>query len=890
MVPIYVMQQPTSGSRSRGDSVSYRAIAYGSGGLARVYVDGRYVTTLYLYHPTTISRTLSLDGFGPGAHVLQISNDKGNATVDNFTTPGLAPFYTDNPPSVARYEEHHPQVLYNGAPYTATNTSWSSQSDSNSSQGYYHRSNTPDDTITLEFNGRWVSLGFAVGIGSGETEIFIDGVSQGIFDLYKADSDTTELFFDGLISGTHTISLTVLGTSNPNAVNTRINLDFIDVWDGTDADDGWYEPFVDFTQNGRVSMSHDWTEIDNNLARNGSYYHNGDEAWFRFTGDAVTLVAFSHTNADAEIEVFIDSVSQGVFDLTYDFSNSPLPIHFTGLGDGGHVLRIEGIDLARVDAFEANPTSFYAGVPMVEWWDATPAGSDGVISTVAAGDINNDGLVEIAVSSNDGNLYLYQGDGSDTGGGTPILWTYATGGEPDAPVLVELDGNPGIEIVVGSDTGVHALHNDGSVYWSTTAVQTGFPAGGGAAGNLDSDDEAEIVVAADSSVVVFEADGTIAHEFTTLSGQTLPPVLADLTGDGLLDILVAHPPDDTIYLFNYNQGIAPGIEWTYVLTSNIGDLRGSPAVANIDSDPEPEILVTSSGFVNALNHDGSFLWTTPIGVGAPGGISIADTDGDGEVEIITTVQFNDGTIYVLNADGSLLWEADATDTTSGTSASTHDLDGDGVWEVIWNGDGMGLVIYNGADGEILFNEPNINSITRTDFPIVVDVDNDDHAEILAGDQQGFYVVGYDAVWADSRALWNQYNYHVTNINDDLTVPPNEPNSWDIHNTYRTQTPVDAFAVYGVSLTHTVAVTGVMVLTDTFSEDPINNDPNYRWDYVQYWYQPERVFSFDQCLKRHATGRCAPNCGWYNIVLFTSRWGQPLYVATSLCECGTYYCD
>ena len=34
--------------------------------------------------------------------------------------------------------------------------------------------------------------------------------------------------------------------------------------------------------------------------------------------------------------------------------------------------------------------------------------------------------------------------------------------------------------------------------------------------------------------------------------------------------------------------------------------------------------------------------------------------------------------------------------------------------------------------------------------------------------------------------WNQHSYHITNINDDLSVPVSEPDSWGEHNTYRAQ--------------------------------------------------------------------------------------------------------
>jgi hypothetical protein len=57
-----------------------------------------------------------------------------------------------------------------------------------------------------------------------------------------------------------------------------------------------------------------------------------------------------------------------------------------------------------------------------------------------------------------------------------------------------------------------------------------------------------------------------------------------------------------------------------------------------------------------------------------------------------------------------------------------------------------------------------------------------------GRANGIFVFSHVGRWIDSRPLWNQHNYHVTNINDDWSVPISEPNSWELHNTYRTQTP------------------------------------------------------------------------------------------------------
>jgi hypothetical protein len=206
-----------------------------------------------------------------------------------------------------------------------------------------------------------------------------------------------------------------------------------------------------------------------------------------------------------------------------------------------------------------------------------------------------------------------------------------------------------------------------------------------------------------------------------------------------------------------------------------------------------------------------------------------------------------GRLYVFNADGSLLWEVPAPDNSAGSS-SAIDLDGDGIWEIVWNGQDQGLTIFRGSDGAILYNESKIKSMTRMDYPIIADVDGDGAAEIVTGNPTGVYIVGHDSMWAPSRPLWNQYNYHVTNIADDLSVPPVEPPSWLVHNTYRTQSPLqDVLPVYQINLTHTVPISRMVVLSSTFSYPPDTPAPAYHWRYDQRWYEPLRVTRFDAQL-------------------------------------------
>ncbi len=45
----------------------------------------------------------------------------------------------------------------------------------------------------------------------------------------------------------------------------------------------------------------------------------------------------------------------------------------------------------------------------------------------------------------------------------------------------------------------------------------------------------------------------------------------------------------------------------------------------------------------------------------------------------------------------------------------------------------------------------------------------------------------DGNWPATRKIWNQHAYHITNINDDGTIPQYEEHSWLSHNTYRLNT-------------------------------------------------------------------------------------------------------
>lgn len=177
---------------------------------------------------------------------------------------------------------------------------------------------------------------------------------------------------------------------------------------------------------------------------------------------------------------------------------------------------------------------------------------------------------------------------------------------------------------------------------------------------------------------------------------------------------------------------------------------------------------------------------------------VADFNGDGKPDIGVAARYyyivysNDGTPN----GGKVLWaDANTQDYSSAvTGSSVFDFEGDGIAEVVY-ADETKLRIYSGLgsgvdtndDGypepDIIFEVPNY-SATGYEYPIIIDVDNDGSTEIvLTSDLREGETMGVTAYedpggqWVRTRRIWNQHFYHVTNINEDGTVPTKEIVNW-----------------------------------------------------------------------------------------------------------------
>lgn len=335
----------------------------------------------------------------------------------------------------------------------------------------------------------------------------------------------------------------------------------------------------------------------------------------------------------------------------------------------------------------------------------------------------------------------------------------------------DVDGDGLIEIFgerLGG--GVIAFNHDGTFKWHVSLPQGN--GGAPAIADIDHDGTPEIVF----GTAVINADGTLRW-----GGQSGMSIVADIYNSG----------DPAIISGASAYSSAGQLLWR---NDTVGG--GFTAVGNFNADPSPEIVVVSNGRIFLLDHNGQIIWgpiATPGGGGGPP--TVADMDGDGRPEIGVA---GARSYSVFKADGSLLWSSPTQDLSSQiTGSSVFDFEGDGQAEVVY-ADETYFRVYRGTDGAVLAQIPN-SSGTVTELPIVADVDGDNHADIVVVANQFNQRIGaapgpgnagirvfQDAnnSWVNTRKIWNQHSYHITNVNDDGTVPAVEQPSWQVHNTYR----------------------------------------------------------------------------------------------------------
>ena len=239
----------------------------------------------------------------------------------------------------------------------------------------------------------------------------------------------------------------------------------------------------------------------------------------------------------------------------------------------------------------------------------------------------------------------------------------------------------------------------------------------------------------------FSQDGHVTLADFDLDGESEVLVIRDNTNDQTID-------DTYFYAYKPSNG--------HILFQKAHYCRctGFVTVGNIDNDPHPEMV---------------FLEDQP----------------NGSTEKIFCWR------YTTQNGFETVWSQAHDDRSGQTGLTLFDFNQDGIMEIVYR-DNRNLRILNASGKSHVTGNDTIRPYnvyarmmaagTGVEYPIVVDVNGDGYAEIVAtgmldtsytGQDIGYgglHVFGSPGNWSPARPVWNQYMYHVTNVNEDLTIP------------------------------------------------------------------------------------------------------------------------
>jgi hypothetical protein len=403
-------------------------------------------------------------------------------------------------------------------------------------------------------------------------------------------------------------------------------------------------------------------------------------------------------------------------------------------------------------------------------------------------DVDADGRLEIVTAHGNGYVSVTRADGTAQGG-----WPRqpTPGRELRSLAAGDVDGDGDVEVAVASTVSDNQWH----VLEHTGATRTGWPqqldsdTAGYAAGcfnqnvglaDVDGDGRLELIGPNDTHYVgAFRDDGTAVKAsalFGLVGGQPKPwarvgfhysqavdlrgyanctagqapleprpnfadsaPTIADLDGDGTLEIVIVGnqydcraDPYASLFHSPYvlradrTRWAASGFDWTLLPVPDaaaaplsedyelIETVVPNPVVADLDGDGRKEILFESyDGRLHAYWLDRTEHGSWPYAIKKPGESyvrfgsppAVVDLDGNGQAEVIVATWTQKGSnaggqLLVLSATGTLLHAVDlpraSGQTWDGAMAAptVADIDGDADLEVVIGTAHTGLVAYD----------------------------------------------------------------------------------------------------------------------------------------------------------------------------------------------------
>jgi hypothetical protein len=226
----------TATLRFTGTGAALLASVGGDKGLATVTVDGVEVGVADWHADAAehLQRPVVVSGLEDGEHelVITVRGQHSPASAgDQITVDGAIVFggeLTPPDPNAPSETAVHPSNLtYTGG--------WWGVADPAFLLGELRGTSETGATVSYSFTGTGFTISGSTGGDKGRARVEIDGVEVAIADWYSTSPGHRVPVYavDGLAPGSHTVTVTVLGTAAPGSTGTQVNLDAILTRTGT---------------------------------------------------------------------------------------------------------------------------------------------------------------------------------------------------------------------------------------------------------------------------------------------------------------------------------------------------------------------------------------------------------------------------------------------------------------------------------------------------------------------------------------------------------------------------------------------------------------------------------------------------------------------------------
>ncbi|MEM2637127.1 MAG: PQQ-binding-like beta-propeller repeat protein [Candidatus Korarchaeota archaeon] len=268
-------------------------------------------------------------------------------------------------------------------------------------------------------------------------------------------------------------------------------------------------------------------------------------------------------------------------------------------------------------------------------------------------------------------------------------------------------------------------------YATGGAIQTSA-----AVGDINNDGKLEVVIGShDGKLYAFNASGTVMWTFSITSNYYIrsSPALVDIDEDGNIEIIFGGE-DSFLYVLDGRTGVQ---KWR----RSVGPfwVRSSPAIADLDKDGKLDIIVgymlqgPDRGGLIAFSGNSTLLWNVSAGGTIFCGPSVADIEGDGNLEVIAL--FSNERLVVLGSDGTVLQNITVLGYKNSVyyafpSPAIGDVDGDGKNEIVVGrpaNDSYPLIVFN--DDYSILCEPLVGG-NFSAGPSLGDINNDGKVDII----------------------------------------------------------------------------------------------------------------------------------------------------------------